>query len=48
MSGELEDFVARFNSSMAEAAASTTSMASAVDAQRDNLDQVMNTGMSVG
>jgi uncharacterized protein YukE len=48
MSTELEEFVTRFNASMADASASTTSMASAVDAQRDNLDQVMNTGMSVG
>jgi ABC-type transporter Mla subunit MlaD len=48
MTSELNDFVTRFSNSMTQAQASTQSMSTAVAAQRDNLDQVMNTGMSVG
>lgn len=48
MAASLEDYTAQLQSSLTQAEASTESMSGAVDAQRTNLDQVMNTGMSIG
>jgi hypothetical protein len=46
MAGELSDYSTRFAASMGEAETSTCSMATAVEQQRANLDQVMNTGLT--
>jgi hypothetical protein len=48
LASDLEDYVRTFQAKLTEAGRSTTSMASAVQGQRDNLDQVMNQGISVG
>ncbi len=48
LGGDTETYVGEFTTSMSSAQTSTDSMATAVDAQHQNLDQVMNTGMSVG
>jgi len=48
MATELAEYSTRFAASMADAETSTHSMATAVEQQRANLDQVMNTGMAVG
>ena len=48
LSAALGTFVDGFQTSMTNAAASTESMASAVRTQRQSLDEVMNTGMTVG
>lgn len=45
MSSELEEFQSTFSLALTDAQSSVSSMATAVNAQRDNLDQVMNTGM---
>ncbi len=46
MGEELEAYQATLSSALSEASASTDSMSSAVAAQRDNLDAVMNTGLN--
>ena len=48
LASDLEDYVRTFQSKLTEAGQSTVSMSGAVQGQRDNLDQVMNTGISVG
>jgi uncharacterized protein YukE len=48
LGGDTEHYLGEFTTSMGNAQTSTDSMATAVDAQHQNLDQVMNTGMSVG
>ena len=48
LGGDTEHYLGEFTTSMGHAQTSTDSMATAVDAQHQNLDQVMNTGMSVG
>ncbi len=48
MSDELRDYVEKFRSAMSEAGESTTSMRDAVAKQRQHLDEVMNTGLTVG
>jgi biotin operon repressor len=45
---DTEDYVGQLGTSLTNAQSSTESMSHAVDAQRQNLDQVMNTGFSVG
>jgi len=48
MATELAEYSTRFAASMTDAQSSTHSMATAVEQQRANLDQVMNTGMAMG
>jgi ABC-type transporter Mla subunit MlaD len=48
LGADTEQYLGELTASLRNAHASTESMARAVDAQRDNLDQVMNTGMSAG
>lgn len=48
MAGELEQYQASLTGALSDAQASTNSMARAVEAQRDNLDSVMNSGLSFG
>lgn len=48
VSSVMENFQAEVASSMGHAQESTTSMQHAVTAQRENLESVMNTGLSVG
>lgn len=48
LGGDTEAYVGELASSLTNAQASTESMGNAVDGQRQNLDQVMNTGFSVG
>lgn len=48
LSADTESYLTEFTGSMTNAQSSTESMSAAVDAQSANLDQVMNTGMSVG
>ena len=48
VAGLIEEFQAQVSASMQDAQASTTSMQQAVEAQRENLEMVMNTGLSVG
>ena len=45
MAGALVDYDVSLAAALADAAASSQAMATAVEAQRDNLDQVMNSGM---
>jgi hypothetical protein len=46
MTASLEDYDRQFSSAMGQAEGSVRSMSAAVDAQRTNLDSVMNTGMA--
>jgi hypothetical protein len=48
LSAALGTFIQSFQTSMTNAAASTDSMSSAVRNQRTTLDQVMNTGLTIG
>ena len=48
MAASLSSFVAQLSTSLNGAQSSTQSMRGAVEAQRANLDMVMNTGLSVG
>lgn len=48
MSDTLQEFVTGFSAALTDASASATDMATAVEAQRANLDSVMNLGLSVG
>jgi hypothetical protein len=48
MGQSLTEFSTSFGTAMDQAVSSTQSMGAAVAGQRANLDQVMNTGMSVG
>lgn len=48
VAGLIQDFQTQVAASMQDAQASTTSMHHAVEAQRENLEMVMNTGLSVG
>ncbi len=48
MTAELEQYQASLSAALADAQGSTASMAQAVEAQRENLDSVMNTGLSFG
>ncbi len=48
LSTVIEGFQGQVASSLDQAQTSTTSMAQAVDAQRDNLEVAMNSGISVG
>lgn len=45
MSETLEEFVAGFSAALTDASASANDMSAAVEAQRTNLDNVMNSGM---
>lgn len=47
MAAGLEEYAAVLDRSLTDAQTSTTSMAAAVDAQRVNLETVMNTGLTV-
>jgi hypothetical protein len=47
LSQSLEDHVRRFDAAMIQAEESARTMGQVVRAQRDNLDQAMNTGMTV-
>lgn len=46
--GMIEEFQTQVGTSLEQAQDSTTSMQEAVNAQRENLEMVMNTGLSVG
>lgn len=48
LGGVIEGFQGQVSSSLDQAQTSTTSMAQAVDAQRDNLELAMNSGLAVG
>lgn len=48
ISGLIEEFQVQVGTSMEQAQDSTTSMQEAVNAQRQNLESVMNTGLTVG
>ena len=48
MSDELREYVDRFRTAMGDAGESTTSMRDAVTKQRQHLDEVMNSGLTVG
>jgi hypothetical protein len=48
LASDLEEYVRTFQAKLTEAGNSTTSMAAAVQGQHDNLDHVMNQGISVG
>jgi uncharacterized protein YukE len=48
MARTLADYTQTFSTALSNAQSSTQSMQAAVDAQRQNLDQVMNTGLTVG
>ncbi len=48
MTETLQDFVAGFSSALTDASGSANDMAAAVEAQRSNLDTVMNLGLSIG
>jgi hypothetical protein len=48
LGADTEHYLGDLTAALREAQASTESMSRAVDAQRDNLDQVMNTGMRAG
>lgn len=48
LSGFIRDFQQQVTVSLGDAQDSTMSMQTAVDAQRDNLETVMNTGLAVG
>jgi Zn-dependent alcohol dehydrogenase len=48
LGADTETYVGELGSSLTNAQTSTESMGHAVGAQRENLDQVMNTGFSVG
>jgi len=47
MSDTLQEFVTGFSAALTDASASASDMANAVEAQRANLDSVMNLGLSV-
>lgn len=47
MSDTLQEFVTGFSAALTDASASATDMATAVEAQRANLDSVMNLGLSI-
>lgn len=47
MSDTLQEFVTGFSAALTDASASASDMATAVEAQRSNLDSVMNLGLSV-
>lgn len=46
--GLIEEFQVQVGTSLEQAQDSTTSMRQAVDAQRENLESVMNTGLTIG
>ena len=48
MSETLEEFVAGFSAALTQASEAATDMSAAVEAQRANLDSVMNLGLSIG
>lgn len=48
MTETLQEFVAGFSTALTEASSSASDMSAAVEAQRANLDSVMNLGLSVG
>ncbi len=48
MTETLQDFVTGFSAALTEASASAGDMSAAVEAQRANLDSVMNLGLSIG
>jgi hypothetical protein len=48
MTTELNEYVTKFNTSLDQAQQATQSMSSAVTSQQNALDQVMNTGISIG
>jgi len=48
LNGFIREFQQQVSVSLSDAQASTTSMQTAVDAQRDNLETVMNTGLAIG
>ena len=45
---DTEQYIGELSAALGHAQESTASMAQAVDGQRDNLDQVMNTGLRIG
>jgi hypothetical protein len=47
MSDTLQEFVTGFSAALTDASASASDMATAVEAQRANLDSVMNLGLSI-
>jgi len=47
MSDTLQEFVTGFSAALTDASASASDMATAVEAQRANLDNVMNLGLSI-
>lgn len=47
MSDTLQEFVTGFSAALTDASASATDMSAAVEAQRSNLDSVMNLGLSL-
>lgn len=48
ISGFIDEFQVEVDAAMQQAKESTTSMQTAVNAQRENLESVMNTGLTVG
>jgi methyl-accepting chemotaxis protein len=48
MSDTLQEFVAGFSAALIQASAAANDMSAAVEAQRSNLDNVMNLGLSIG